>query len=92
MKRYIKDYMTITDEHMMLIRSQYPNGFSDSDLVALKTAKGDYFDALEVHTKDALYIVRVNHDLLVMINDFDSKVSLEDVEGDFEVVPDEEDV
>jgi hypothetical protein len=90
MKRYIKDYRTITDEHMMLIRSQYPNGFSDDDLVALKTSNGDYFDALEVRTDDALYIVRVNHDLLEMISDFENKMSLEDVSDDFELAGEEE--
>lgn len=85
MKRYIKDYRTITDEHMMLIRSQYPKGFTDHDLVALKTSTGDYFDALEVRTDDAVYIVRVNHDLLEMISEFENKLSIEDVKGDFEV-------
>ena len=58
---------------MMLIKNQYPRGFSDSDLVSLKRSDGSYFDALEVHTNEAVYLVRVNHDLLEMIDDFDER-------------------
>lgn len=83
MKRIFKDYRTITDEHMALIKAKYPNGFSDSDLIALKTSEGNYFDALEVETEEAVYIVKVNHDLLEAIDQYE--------EGDFssEMEPEE---
>ncbi len=58
---------------MMLIRNQYPNGFCDSDLVAMKKSDGSYFDALEVRTNDSIYLVKVNHDLLQKIDDFEEK-------------------
>jgi hypothetical protein len=71
MKRIIKDYRTITDGHMMLIKSQYPGGFEDSDLIALKTSDGGYFDALEVRTNEAIFLIKVNHDLLERIEEFE---------------------
>lgn len=69
----MKDYRSITDKHMRLIKEQYPSGFSDSDLVTLKTSDGVYFDALEVRTDDTMYIVRVNHDLLEAIDQFEDR-------------------
>ena len=68
MKRIIKDFNSLSDRHFMMIKRQYPQGFGDSDLIALKTAKGDYFDALEVKTKEAIYLVKVNHDMLERID------------------------
>ena len=73
MKRIFKDYRSITDQHMLLIKQQYPRGFADSDLVSLKRSDGSHFDALEVTTDDAVYIVRVNHDLLEMIDGFEER-------------------
>lgn len=73
MKRIYKDYRTITDEHIGLIKRKYPRGFSDSDLIALKTSDGNYFDALEVETPDAIYIVKVNHDLLEAIDQYEER-------------------
>jgi len=74
MKHIIKDYRSITDDHMRLIRKQYPNGFTDADLITLKTADGDYIDALEVKTNDAVYLVRVNHNLLDAIDQFEDGI------------------
>ena len=73
MKRIFKDYRTITDEHMALIKKKYPHGFTDSDLIALKTSDGNYFDALEIETDDAVYIVKVNHDLLEAIDQYEER-------------------
>ena len=71
----MKDYRSITDDHMRMIKTQYPHGFSDSDLVTLKRSDGSYFDALELRSEDAVYLVKVNHNLLEAIDLFE--------EGDF---------
>ncbi|NNE56361.1 MAG: hypothetical protein HKN32_10090 [Flavobacteriales bacterium] len=80
MKRIMKDYRSISDDHMRLIKQQYPEGFSDSDLVTLKTSDGSYFDALEVHTDDAVYLVKVNHNLLEAIDQFEENDFSEEVD------------
>ncbi|MFK7756413.1 MAG: hypothetical protein AB8B53_05720 [Flavobacteriales bacterium] len=70
MKRIFKDYRTITDDHLLLIRKKYPNGFSDNDLNTLKTSDGIYLEVLEIEANDSLYIFRMNNDLLSMIDEF----------------------
>lgn len=81
MNRYIKDFATITDKHLMLIKEQYPQGFCDQDLVSLKTCTGEYIEALDIRTEDAIYLVRVNHALLEKIDDFEQR---EDVDREIE--------
>ena len=73
MKNIIKDYRSMTDDHMRLISKQYPNGFTDSDLISLKTSGGDYIDALEVRTDNTIYLVKVNHSLLEAIDQFEEE-------------------
>jgi hypothetical protein len=82
MKRIYKDYRTITDDHMTLIKRKYPNGFSDSDLIALKTSDGNYFDALEIESPDVVYIIKVNHDLLEAIDQYEERDFSDEVEAE----------
>jgi len=63
---------------MLLIREKFPKGFSDSDLTAIKTSDGNYMDVLEVASKDSLYIFRVSHDLMSMIEDFNESLDFSD--------------
>ena len=69
MNRYIKSFSSLTDEDKLLIRTQYPAGFSGKDYVQVKTKKGTSLDVLEVHAPNALYLVRVNHELLESIDE-----------------------
>lgn len=85
MKRYIKDYSSITDEHMMLIRQSYPNGFDEHDLIALKSPNGGYFNCLEVKTPDAIYLLKVNHNLLEKIDKYDRLVDRKAALGDEDI-------
>ena len=78
MKRIFKDYSNITDKHMLLIRKEFPQGFSDSDLTAIKTSDGDYMDVLEIKANDSLYLFRVNHNLLSMTDDFNENLDFSD--------------
>jgi len=78
MKRIFKDYRNITDKHMLLIRENYPKGFSDADLTSIKTADGNYMDVLEILSDEALYMIRINHDLLNMIDEFNENMDFSD--------------
>lgn len=78
MKRIFKDYRNITDEHMLMIREKFPRGFSDSDLTTIKTSDGNYMDVLEIEAKESLYMIRVNHDLMNMIEDFNESFDFSD--------------
>ncbi|MCB0761527.1 MAG: hypothetical protein KDC12_08400 [Flavobacteriales bacterium] len=72
MNRYIKDFGSLEQRHMMLIKNQYPKGFTERDVVSLKTAKGSYLNALEVHTADAIYLVKISQALLEHFEDEES--------------------
>ena len=78
MKRIFKDYRNITDKHMLRIREKYPKGFSDSDFISIKTSDGDYMDVLEIPYLESLYLIRINHDLLSLIDDFNESLDLSD--------------
>ncbi len=78
MKRIFKDYRNISDKHMILIREKFPRGFSDSDLTVIKTTNGNYMDVLEIASEDSLYVFRVNHYLLSMIEDFNETLDFSD--------------
>ena len=70
MKRIFKDYRTITDNHLLMIRDKYPKGFSDQDLSTIRTSDGIYLEVLEIEADDSLYLFRMNNDLLSMIDEF----------------------
>jgi hypothetical protein len=78
MKRIFKDYRNITDKHMLLIREKYPKGFSDSDFISIKTSDGDYMNVLEIPSLESLYLIRINHDLLSLIDDFNESLDFSD--------------
>ncbi|MCH2197632.1 MAG: hypothetical protein MK081_02530 [Flavobacteriales bacterium] len=69
MQRYIKSFATLTDQHISLIKDQYPSGFDKNDLVVMKTGDGRSFEVLEVRGQDAIYLVKVSNDLLEKVDD-----------------------
>ena len=85
MKRYIKDFTSINEGHILLIRKCYPNGFDEHDLVALKSANGGYSNYLEVKSDEVVYLVHVNHDLLEKIDNFEKLVDRRAALGDEDI-------
>jgi DNA-directed RNA polymerase subunit delta len=75
MKRVIKDYNSITQEHIDLINEHYPNGFENENLVSFVTPKGQFIKALEVRTEDTIYLFKIEKNMKVADDD-------EDQEGD----------
>lgn len=73
MNRYIKSFSSLTDADKLLIRKQYPFGFSGKDYTQVKTKNGETMDVLEVHAPNAIYLVRVNHELLERVDELDER-------------------
>ncbi len=69
MKRVIKDYNSITKEHIDLINEQYPDGFENEDLVSFVTPKGQFIKALEVRTDDTIYLFKIEKNMKVADDD-----------------------
>ena len=82
MKRVIKDYNTITDEHAALIEAAYPNGFENENLVSFTTPKGEFIKALEIRTEDTIYLFKIDKNMKVDEEDGnDDGLNLNDLDG-----------
>lgn len=65
MKRIIKDYKNISQEHADLIAESYPNGFENENLVSFTTPKGEFIKALEIRTEDTIYLFKIDKNMEV---------------------------
>ena len=65
LKRVVKDYNTLTKEHIDLINEHYPNGFENENLVSFVTPKGQFIKALEVRTDDTIYLFKIDKNMKV---------------------------
>lgn len=82
-KRIIKDYKSISQEHIDLINQHFPNGFENDNLISFTTPKGEFIKALEIRTDDAIYLFKIDKNMKVddeenqeneslAMNDFDN--------------------
>ncbi len=65
LKRVIKDYNTLSQEHIDLINQHFPNGFENDNLVSFVTPKGQFIKALEVRTSDTIYLFKIDKNMKV---------------------------
>ena len=63
MKRIIIDYKKLTPEMAGLLLERYPEGYGDEDLIAFKNPRGEWIEAVELHTPEALYLVKISKSL-----------------------------
>jgi DNA-directed RNA polymerase subunit delta len=66
LKRIIKDYKTITQEHIDLINHHFPNGFENDHLISFVTPKGEFIKALEIRTEDTIYLFKIDKNMKVV--------------------------
>ena len=64
-KRVIKDYNKLSQEHIDLINEHFPNGFENENLVSFVTPKGQFIKALEVRTDDTIYLFKIDKNMKV---------------------------
>lgn len=64
-KRVIKDYKTLGQEHIDLINEHFPNGFENEHLVSFTTPKGQFIKALEIRTEDTIYLFKIDKNMQV---------------------------
>ena len=82
MKRVIKDYNSITDEHAALIEAAYPNGFENENLVSFTTPKGAFIKALEIRTEDTIYLFKIDKNMKVDEEEGnDDGIAINDIDG-----------
>lgn len=74
MKRILIDYKKLENSLITLLLDSYPNGYGDEDIVAFKNHKGEFIEAVELRTEDALYLVKISQSLSHFIANFDDNV------------------
>ena len=70
MKRIIIDHSKVTDDILNIIMEDYPDGYTDRDVLKFKNHKGELVEALEIKLKDDIYLVKVGTKLDKAIDNF----------------------
>jgi len=77
MKRVLVDYKKLSHELAALLIENYPDGYGDDDIIAFKNAKGEFIEAVELKTKDTLYLIKISQSLSNFIANFDDTIEKE---------------
>lgn len=70
MKRIIIDHSKVTDEILNIIMEDYPDGYTDRDVLKFKNHKGELIEALEIKLGEDIYLVKVGTKLDKAIDNF----------------------
>ncbi|MDO6596792.1 hypothetical protein Q4512_07680 [Oceanihabitans sp. 2_MG-2023] len=71
MRRLIVDYKKLTPELLELLTQKFPDGYGDNDIIIFDNHKNETIEAVEVKTKDSIYLVKVSSKLHYTMNNFD---------------------
>lgn len=79
MKRIIIDYKKLTPEILTLLKTKFPDGYDDNDIITFDNHHNETIEAVEVSTKDTIYLVKIGSKLHYSMTNFDSIIKDEDV-------------
>ena len=79
MKRIIIDYKKLTPALASLLLENYPEGYGDEDLIAFKNSRGEWVEAVELQTDEALYLVKISKSLSNLLSSFNVEDASEDI-------------
>ena len=90
MKRVIIDYKKLTPEILMLLTQKFPDGYGDSDIITFNNIHNERIEAVEVHTEDTMYLVKVGKKLTDSMVNFENdpdtdEIGALDLEGEVEL-------
>lgn len=77
MKRIIVDYKKLTPKLLKLLTEKFPDGYDDDDVIIFENHKNEIIEAVEVRTKDCIYLVKVSSKLHYTMTNFESTEELE---------------
>ncbi len=84
MKRILIDHKKLDHFLAAQLVDTYPDGYGDDDIISFRNHKGEYIEAVELRTEDALYLVKISQSLSHFIANFEVE---EEDEGDEMVKP-----
>lgn len=71
MKKVIVNYSKLTNEILNLLVERFPDGYDDSNIIRFKNHKNETVEAVEVRTKDTVYLVKISTQLSDRLINFD---------------------
>ena len=77
MTRRLIDYRKLDHNLAALLIETYPYGYGDEDIITFKNINGDYVEAVELKTKDTLYLLKISKSLSNFIANFEENVGKE---------------
>ncbi|HLV40478.1 hypothetical protein [Xanthomarina sp.] len=77
MKRVIVDYKKLTPTLLKLLSEKFPDGYYDGDVITFDNHQNETIEAVEVRTKDCVYLVKVSSKLHYTMTNFESIEELE---------------
>ena len=84
MRRIIIDHKKLTPELAASLLERFPNGYGDEDLITFRTPRGEWVEAVELQTAEALYLVKISKRLSSLLASLEElgEDSFEDLEVD----------
>ncbi len=79
MKRVIIDYKKLTPEILKLLSKKFPDGYNDKDIVTFDNHHNEIIEAVEVNTKDTIYLVKVSSKLHYTMTNFNIELDTNNV-------------
>ncbi|MEZ2414191.1 hypothetical protein ACA086_04450 [Muriicola sp. E247] len=77
MKRILIDHKKLDQALAVRLVETYPDGYGDDDIIAFKSPKGEFVEAVELRTEDALYLVKISQSLSHFIANFEENGELD---------------
>lgn len=77
MKKVIVDYKKLRPEVLKLLTEKFPDGYGDDDIIKFEDHHNHSIEAIEVKTKDAIYLVKVSSKLHYTMTNFDANLDFE---------------
>lgn len=77
MLRKLVDYKKLDHEVASLLIETYPDGYGDDDIIMFKNLSGEFVEAVEVKTKDTVYLIKINKCLADFISNFEDNLERE---------------
>lgn len=70
LRRVIVDYKKLTPKILAMLVNKYPDGYDDNHIITFKNSKSEVVEAVEVTTKDTMYLVKVSSRLAVTMANY----------------------
>ena len=77
MLRKLIDYKKLDHQVASLLIETYPDGYGDEDIIMFKNLNGEIVEAVEIKTKDTIYLVKISKCLADFISNFEDNLEKE---------------